>query len=102
MKTGEIFIVTLDTRTGRKQLATGYKIKRVRWHLVLDAFMMDYSDNNVLTEGARLTSLLKKAKNKDTVQANQKAIDSGMYETSESSEASDDLLKGAGLTDSSD
>jgi hypothetical protein len=62
----------------------------------------DFSDTNTLEEGARLTALLKKAKIKDFVQANQKAIDSGMYETSEASEASDDLPKGAGLSESSD
>ena len=60
-------------------------------------FLKNFSDTNALTESARMTALLKKAKIKDSVQANQKAIDSGMYETSEASEASDNLLKGAVL-----
>ena len=52
-----------DNQWNRKKAATGYKNKRVRWHLLLDAFMKDYSDTHSLTEGARMAALLKKAKN---------------------------------------
>jgi hypothetical protein len=30
-----------DNQWSRKKAATGYKNKRVRWHLLLDAFMKD-------------------------------------------------------------
>ena len=49
-----------------------------------------------------MAALLKKARIKDTVLANQNAIKSGIYLTSEASEDLDELLKGAGLTNSSD
>jgi hypothetical protein len=48
-----------------------------------------------------MAALLKKARIKDTVLANQNAIKSGMYLTSEAPEDLDELLKGAGLTNSS-
>ena len=56
-------------------------------------------DTHSRTEGARMAALLKKAKIRDTLQANQNAIDSGMYETSEASEDLEELPKHDGLTE---
>ena len=84
-----------DNQWNTKKAAAGYKIKKVRWYMLLDAFMRDISDTKAHTTGARMTALMKKAKIKDTVQANQKAIDSDICVTSEASEVSEDLLKGA-------
>jgi hypothetical protein len=46
-----------DNQWNRKKAATGYKNKRVRWPLLLDAFMKDYSDTHSLTEGAKMTCI---------------------------------------------
>ena len=74
-----------DMQWIKKRAAPGYKTKRVKWYLLLDAFMKDYSDTQSLDQGPRMTALLKKAKIKDTVAANTTAIDSGMYESSAAS-----------------
>ena len=78
-------IAARDMQWSAKRAAPGYKIKRVRWYLLLDAFMQDYRDTQSLDQGPRMTTLLKKAKIKDTVAANTTAIESGMYESSAAS-----------------
>ena len=87
----------------KKKPAPGWKIKRVKWYLLLDAFMKDYSDTGSFKQGARMTTLLKNAIIKDTDTANKTAIDSGIYDSSGASE--DDLEKlvvTAGLDESSE
>ena len=74
-----------DIQWVKKRAAPGYKPKRVKWYLLLDAFMQDYRDTQSLDQGPRMTALLKKAKIKDTVAANTIAIESGMYESSAAS-----------------
>ena len=86
----------------KKRAAPGYKIKRVKWYLLLDAFMKDYSDTCSMKQGARMTALMKKARIKDTDAANKTAIDSGMYESSAASEDFNQLLEDAGLDESSE
>ena len=86
----------------KKRAAPGYKIKRVKWYLLLDAFMKDYSDTGSFKQGARMTTLLKNAIIKDTDTANKTAVDSGMYETSEASQDFDPVLVAAGLDESSE
>jgi hypothetical protein len=36
------------------RIAQGYKYKRVRWYLQVDAFFQDYSDTNSFEKGPRL------------------------------------------------
>ena len=88
----------------KKRAAPGFKTKRVKWYLLLDAFMHDYRDTLSLDQGPRITALLKKAKIKDTVAANTIAIESGMYESSAASASEDfsHLFEGAGLDESSE
>jgi hypothetical protein len=95
-------IETRDLQWNKKKAAPGYKNKRVRWYLLLDAFMKDYSDTHFLEQGTRIIALLKKARIKDNVTANNTAIDSGMHETSAASEDLDHLLENATLDESSD
>jgi len=67
-------IAARDMQWSAKRAAPGYKIKRVRWYLLLDAFMLDYRDTQSLDQGPRMSALLKKAKIRDTVAANKTAI----------------------------
>jgi hypothetical protein len=61
-------IETRELQWNKKKAAPGYRNKRVRWYLLLDAFMKDYSDTHSLAQGTRMSALLKKARIKDTVE----------------------------------
>ena len=93
-------IAARDMQWSAKRSAPGYKIKRVKWYLLLDAFMLDYRDTCSFEEGPRMAKLLKNAKIKDNVAANAVAIESGMYDSSAASASS--ILGGVGLSDSSE
>ena len=93
-------IAARDMQWSAKRAAPGYKIKRVKWYLLLDAFMLDYRDTCSFEEGPRMAKLLKNAKIKDNVAANAVAIESGMYDSSAASASS--ILGGVGLSDSSE
>ena len=56
-----ILIARRELQWNKKKAAPGYKNKRVRWYLLLDAFMKDYSDIHCLEQGTRMIALLKKA-----------------------------------------
>jgi hypothetical protein len=72
-----------------------------------NAFLKNYSGARSLETGERRSAVLRKAKIKDTVNANKNAIDTGLYDSSEASDngiitgEQDGILSGFDLSESS-
>ena len=56
-------IAARDIQWIKKRAAPGYKTKRVKWYLLLDAFMQDYRDTLSLDQGPRMTSVTEESEN---------------------------------------
>ena len=91
-----------DAQWHGRRTSPGYKFKIVRWYLQVNAFFEDFLDTDSFEKGPRLKALLKRSKIPDDAQSKRIAVESDLFETSASSQDSEEMLAGLGLSGNSD